>query len=421
MSINLTTRGDRFIPSRSVQNQTRAVARYSLQPATNTLQRVFRDAMFPHTDDVLCLSGQAHKRPQTLHPARATFVFERALDLPGLSHEFTPHGVHWGNADLLAIFLNDTVYVQNLRGEPNAKSLPMENNPPTAVRWSPSTQPLLAVGSASGAIYKWEMGSAASTCKSLLTPKEGSQQKKVSCLHWLNENELFFTKGKHLKGYDLRQPSGQRTRVCATSAPNNPLVRLTGSSDGTRIASGSKNGCVKIYDVRQWDSALISIEAASGAPVQALQYHPIHRVLAYGTHTANSPLCIHKECDNGVRRVSTSHQIRDLTWLDHQTLATAHGGGPTSTKLIVWHYCSTLTDRPFEPLTALERMAARPEDPSWLEDTEILALAKAPDTSRDFLSVDSFESLCIWKDSEPTKKPKLARPISRFLTGPEMR
>lgn len=169
----------------------------------------------------------------------------------------------------------------NLRSS-NLKNLNFSNND---VTWSPLVDGVLATGATNGGVVVWNLNNAA---KSKIEHVFNAHQRTVNrvCFHSADPNCLLSgSQDGLMKLFDLRQ---REAVACATFVSNSESVRDVQFSPAafshTHFASVQETGNVELWDIRRSDRPETNFIAHDG-PVFACEWHPNqegHRWLATG-------------------------------------------------------------------------------------------------------------------------------------------
>ena len=242
------------------------------------------------------------------------------LDAPSLLDNYYINVLDWNRNHLIAIALNDTVYVRHDERKDNIK-LTSSSDYISSISWTNEGN-ILAIA-ASGSIQLWDVN----TQKRLRTMTGTS---RIGCLAW---NQHVLTSGNQegmIMNHDVRIANHH---TCTYYGHTKEICGLKWSPDGECLASGGNDKIVHVWQSNQ----LVHTFKEHTASVKALAWCPTQRnVLATGGGVKDG--CIRFwNCNIGscIKTVDTKSQVCSILWSKHhKELISSHGDH----QLYVWDY-----------------------------------------------------------------------------------
>ncbi|KAK6263678.1 hypothetical protein SCA6_019112 [Theobroma cacao] len=354
---------DRFIPNRSAMDFD--YAHYMLtqgrkiiektdnirSPCTEAYQKRLAEALNMNQTRILAFKN---KRPMSgrdmirsemgSQPAKKrryiSQTSERTLDAPEILDDFSLNLLDWGCNNVLAIALNDIVYLWDASNGSTSElvTINSEDGPITSVSWAPDGQ-LIAIGLNNSHVQLWDC----QVKRQLRTLRGGHRHgTRVNALAW--NNHILTTGGMDARviNNDVRVQEhtvecymGHQLEVCS----------LKWSSSGQQLASGGNDNLLFIWDRfmassnsrTQWLHKLDDHTAA----VKALAWCPFQRnLLASGG--SRSDQCIrfwNTHTGACLNSVDTGSEVCALLWNKHERELLSSHGFPDN-QLILWKYPS---------------------------------------------------------------------------------
>ncbi|XWS59328.1 hypothetical protein CRYUN_Cryun08bG0112400 [Craigia yunnanensis] len=262
------------------------------------------------------------------------------LDAPDILDDFYLNLLDWGCNNVLAIALNDQVYLWDASNGSASKLVTVnyEDGPITSVSWAPDGRHI-AIGLNNSHVQLWDC----QVRRKLRTLRGGHQHEtQVAALAW--NNHILTTGGMdaNIINNDVRVQEhivecyrGHRLEVCG----------LKWSSSGQQLASGGDDNMLFI-----WDRSMASSTSRTQwlhrhedhtAAVKALAWCPFQgNLLASGGGVSDQ--CIkfwNTHTGACLNSVDTGSQVCTLLWNKHEReLLSTHGF--TDNQLILWKYPS---------------------------------------------------------------------------------
>tara|TARA_R110002050_G_scaffold67051_3_gene145282 strand:- start:401 stop:1705 length:1305 start_codon:yes stop_codon:yes gene_type:complete len=319
---------------------------------------------------------------------------ERALNAVGLVDDFYLNLLDWSSTDLVAIAMGRDVYVWNNYTEEATKMLQLENefDYVTSLKWHADGR-VLALGTASNTVQLWDAG------KQKKLREEAYHSARVSSMSW--NNNVLSTGGKDhiICNVDIRSA----TKVSSFQGHDGEICGLQWSPDGSKLASGSNDDKVMIWENSSGNNnsngnrqanlpntalhvPLMVLKKHIGA-VKALAWCPWKQdLLATGGGSIDKHINMWNtktgECE---KSVNTQSQVCAIVWnKQYRELASSHG--TEINQVAVWKYSS------MTKLVELSGHTAR-----------ALHMTQSPDGS----SVVSAggDTMCFWKLWEKREMP----------------
>ncbi|MQM04114.1 hypothetical protein Taro_036908 [Colocasia esculenta] len=398
--------GDRFIPTRSLMNMD--LARSSLiprsgnappetfpSPAKQAYRRFVEQNLTLDSEGktfkMLVFKGSPRKSggrlllvDEMLHedlgksknrPPRIRTVptsADKVLDAPNLADDYYLNLMDWGQKNILAIALGQSLYLWNAAngGIQELLNVGSDELQPTSVRWSADGEKL-AVGFMNATIEIWDAASARQVRK-----LEGHTG-RVSSLSW-NHNLLSSgSRDTSIINHDARASSSSASRF---QAHTSDVCGLRWSGSGNLLASGGNDNLVCVWEAsnRRPSRPLHRLEGHSAA-VRALAWCPFQsNVLASGGGTEDRCIKLwNTQTGNCTGSADGGSQVCALEWNRHRKeILSAHGF--VHNQLCLWSYPS------MSKIGELKGHAGR-----------VLHLAQSPDGST-VASAGADETLRFW-------------------------
>lgn len=315
---------------------------------------------------------------------------ERILDAPGMLDDFYLHLLSWSAANLLAVALQNNIYIWNADTGSAHHLCGLGDDPPqryySSLEWSTQDSNLLALSSGppENEIELWN-----ATTGTQAMSLHG-QAHRVGALAW---NGHLLASGAR-DGTILLHDTRSRSRVASITPHMGEVCGLSWAPDGTQLASGGNDNLVQLFDVHRMDAPRAVLRGHTAA-VKALAWSPHQaNLLATGGGTEDTTLrfwntvsgsCTHSVC--------TTSQICCLLWSKHSNeLVTSHGF--SDYQLTIWKY-PTLAS-----LAELKGHSAR-----------VLHLAISPD-GQTVVSAAADETIRFWKCFAKQDEPGMRSPKS---------
>ncbi|KAJ6968923.1 cell division cycle 20.2, cofactor of APC complex isoform X1 [Populus alba] len=339
-------KGGKENPTATVNSPSREAYRKQLAEALNLNRtRILAFKNKPPTPVELIpqdhLSSSLHYQAKPAKPRRyIPQTSERTLDAPDLVDDFYLNLLDWGSKNVLAIALENTVYLWDASNGSTSELVTVgdEDGPVTSVNWAPDGLHL-AIGLNNSNVQLWDSAS----CKQLRALR-GCHRSRVGSMAW--NNHILTTGG--MDGKIINNDVRIRSHIVETYRGHQQEVcGLKWSASGQQLASGGNDNIIHIWDrsvassnsATQWFHRLEEHTSA----VKALAWCPFQgNLLASGggggdrsikfwnTHTG--------ACLNSI---DTGSQVCALLWnKNERELLSSHGF--TQNQLVLWKYPSML-------------------------------------------------------------------------------
>lgn len=291
--------------SRDLQNEL-----YSLSPVRQELQR-------------LLLSPQ--KKPRNISK-----VPYRVLDAPELSDDFYLNLVDWGQQDVLAVGLGDSVYLWDGSTQSVDRLCNLSNKDKvTSINWIGSGTHL-AVGTLKGLVEIWD-----STKMKCVRTMSGHTL-RVSSLAW---NEHILSSGSRDRTILNRDVRIESHYVNKFEAHKQEVCGLKWNVEENKLASGGNDNKLFVWDAL--NTTPLHLFSDHTAAVKAIAWSPHQRgVLASGGGTADKSIKTWNTLTGSLtNNVNTGSQVCNLIWSKNSNeLVSTHGF--SRNQIIVWKYPS---------------------------------------------------------------------------------
>ncbi|KAI8998131.1 WD40-repeat-containing domain protein [Gaertneriomyces semiglobifer] len=302
---------------------------------------------------------------------------EKILDAPGLSDDYYLNLLDWSSTNMLAIALENTVYLWNGNtGEASQLCQVARNDQYVAsVQWAPDGSHL-AVGLSEGDVEIWSLES----LKKMRTMR--GRTSRVGVLSWDKNVLSSGARDGSIWNHDVRIA---QHRVAQLIQHESDVCGLKWRPDGQFLASGGNDNQVVIWDARSSIPKFTKTEHM--AAVKALAWCPWQlNTLASGGGSHDRKVHFWNSSTGGkIATVDTDSQVTSIIWsLEYKEFFTAHGF--PNHHLSLWKYPS------LTKVGDLEGHEAR-----------VLHTALSPD-GQTVATGASDENLKFWKIWETRKK-----------------
>ncbi|KAK6454690.1 substrate-specific activator of APC-dependent proteolysis [Scheffersomyces xylosifermentans] len=283
---------------------------YSLSPVRQESQK-------------LLLSPQ--KKPRSISK-----VPYRVLDAPELSDDFYLNLVDWGQQDILAVGLGDSVYLWDGATQSVDRLCNLSNKDKvTSLNWIGSGTHL-AIGTSKGLVEIWD----ATKIKCVRTMSGHSL--RVSSLAW---NEHILSSGSRDRTILNRDVRIENHYVNKFESHKQEVCGLKWNAEENKLASGGNDNKLFIWD--GLNTKPLHHFTDHTAAVKAIAWSPHQRgILASGGGTADKTIKTWNTLTgNLVHDVNTGSQVCNLIWSKNSNeLVSTHGY--SRNQIIVWKYPS---------------------------------------------------------------------------------
>jgi cell division cycle protein 20 (cofactor of APC complex) len=324
-------------------------------------------------------SNSIRKNMKRILPSEPSHV----LDAPDLKDDYYLNLLHWSSSNIIAVALNQSVYLWHALDGRIDKLTTLENSDDyiTSVQWS-ATDNSLAVGTSGNIVELWD-ASRLTKIRDLL-----GHSSRVSSLSWNGNSISSGGRDSMIINHDIRSARNIQSRYIGHQQE---VCGLSWSPDGSTLASGGNENLLCL-----WDAAMSSRSNNRGlsesntyspriqnndhtAAVKALAWCPWERnVVASGGGTVDKTLRIWNSTNgSNIKCVDTGSQVCAIQWSDTQKeLVSSHGF--SDNQLILWKYPSMTKIQEFRGHTS-----------------RVLHLAKSPDGAT-ICSASADETIRFW-------------------------
>ncbi|KAM5148149.1 cell division cycle protein 20 homolog [Mantella aurantiaca] len=328
---------------------------------------------------------------------------DRVLDAPEIRNDYYLNLIDWSSQNLLAVALNDSVYLWNYMSGDIVLLLQMENSEEyvSSVSWIKEGN-YLAVGTSNAEVQLWDVQQQ-KRLRNMV-----SHSSRVGALSWNNHILSSGSRTGHIHHHDVRVA---QHHVATLSGHSQEVCGLKWSPDGRYLASGANDNLVNIWPSVQGDSgdftAVQTFTQHQGA-VKAVSWCPWQsNVLATGGGTSDRHIRIWNVCSGTcLNSVDTHSQVCSILWsTTYKELISGHGFAQN--QLVLWKYPAMTR------VTELKGHSAR-----------VLNLSMSPDGCT-VASAAADETLRLWKcfevDPVTKKEKEKARSSSKSIIHQSIR
>ncbi|KAK6464866.1 anaphase promoting complex, Cdc20, Cdh1, and Ama1 subunits [Scheffersomyces coipomensis] len=239
---------------------------------------------------------------------------ERVLDAPGFVDDFYLNLLAWSSTNLLAIGLEDAVYVWNAStGSVGILCELPDKCMVTSLRWSDDGS-YISIGKEDGLIEIWDIESNTK----LRTLNCDNHQTRIASQCWNNHMLTSGSRIGNIYHSDVRLP--QQITSKSENVHTAEICGLEYRSDGIQFASGGNDNLVSIWDVRQSHSSTsgqpLFTKTNHKAAVKALSWCPYQpSLLATGGGSSDKTINFWNTTTGArVNTIETGSQISSLNW-----------------------------------------------------------------------------------------------------------
>uniref|UniRef100_A0A3P9N3Q3 Cell division cycle 20 homolog n=1 Tax=Poecilia reticulata TaxID=8081 RepID=A0A3P9N3Q3_POERE len=378
--------GDRFIPARN--NKQMDVANFLLtkenEPADANPPRILLFTNFPQVSTPASL-----KKNRYISSAP-----DKILDAPGLRNDFYLNLLDWSSRNVLAVALDNSVYLWDASQGDITLLLTMERQQDyiCSLSWTKEGS-YLAVGTSDCKVQLWDVENQ-KRLRSMI-----SHTARVSSLSW---NDYILSSGSrsgYIHHHDVRVPNHH---ISTLSGHSQEVCGLKWSPDGRYLASGGNDNLVCLWPRVQEgssnsDGQLIRRLSEHQGAVKALAWCPWQsNILASGGGTSDRHIRIwNVNSGSCVNSLDTQSQISSLVFApNYKELVSAHGFAHHN--VAIWKYPS---------LCKVSELNGH--------DGRVLSLVLSPDNAT-VATVAGDETIRLWKSFEmdPVKKKAKERLVN---------
>ncbi|XP_037673750.1 cell division cycle protein 20 homolog [Choloepus didactylus] len=396
--------GDRYIPHRSASQMEVASfllsrdsqPEHSQTPTKKDLQKAWAlnlNSFDVEAAKILCLSGKPQIAPEghqnrlkVLYSQRATpgsrrkscryipSLPDRILDAPDIRDDFYLNLVDWSSGDLLAVALDNSVYLWSASSGDILQLLQMEQpgDYVSSVAWGKGGH-YLAVGTSRAEVQLWDVQQ-----QKRLRSMTGHSA-RVGSLSW---NSYILSSGSrsgHIHHHDVRVAEHH---VATLSGHSQDVCGLRWAPDGRHLASGGNDNLVNVWPRAAGGGGWVPLHTFTqhqGA-VKAVAWCPWQaNVLATGGGTSDGHIRVWNVCSGACLGAVDAHcQVCSILWSPHyKELISGHGFAQN--QLVIWKYPT------MAKVTELRGHTAR-----------VLSLTLSPDGAT-VASAAADETLRLWR------------------------
>lgn len=240
---------------------------------------------------------------------------DRVLDAPALVDDFYLNLLAWSLTNLLAIGLEDAVYVWNASTGSVGLLCELPNRSiATSLRWSDDGS-YISIGKDDGHIEIWDI----ETNTKLRTLNCDNHQSRVALSAWNRHILTTSSRAGTIYNSDVRLPSHVTSKF--EGAHSAEVCGLEYNKSGQQLASGGNDNLVCIWDIRQStqgiDKALpLFTKTSHTAAVKALSWCPYQsNLLASGGGSNDKSINFWNTISGArVNTIETGSQISSLNW-----------------------------------------------------------------------------------------------------------
>jgi cell division cycle 20-like protein 1, cofactor of APC complex len=345
-----------------------------------------------YNDDDIMLSHQDKKPRRQQDIPKTAF---KVLDAPDLRDDFYLHLLSWSKADVLAVALNDSVYLVSGHGRSVTRLMslrPIGNHNPrphyvTCVCWNEIEPHYLAVASSEGIVYVFDAVHVQCIVALKVPPvyREQAQRDIATVIAWNRSTLCAGGQQGLLYFWDL-QSANRHACFKALHPHRGNVCSLAWHSDRTQFATGGNDNLVMLHDVRNPRQPLLVLRGHSAA-VKALSWCPFQRdTLVTGGGSVDQTIKIWKtSAPTGPlqKSIPAGDQICTFEWnpIHHELISAS---GYLQSELVVWQFPQ------MRRITELKYHSKR-----------ILYTAMSPDGST-IVTGGGDERLALWQVNPPS-------------------
>lgn len=266
----------------------------------------------------------------------------KVLEAPSLLDDYYLSLVAWSKTNLIAVGLEDTVYMFNFLSNSVKKHFSIPRSGVSGVFGTDNDVNSyvcsltyeeggysLAVGDSLGQIHITDVE------KNKMASSSFAHTSRIGSLHWQENVLISGSRDKTVRLFDMRQNLAHP--VYSFSGHIQEICGLKLSPDNNYIASGGNDNQLLLWDIRKMK--LLGSLGEHEAAVKALAWCPKKRsILISGAGTADRKLRIFDtaKCEQ-LAKIDTGSQVCNLTFdRDGDSLISTHGY--SLNQMIVWNY-----------------------------------------------------------------------------------
>lgn len=277
-----------------------------------------------------------------LRPVKIERQPVKVLEAPSLLDDYYLNLVAWSKTNLIAVGLEDTVYMFNFLSNTVKKHFSVPNGSSTSMfsRSSDTSNYVCsltyddsglnaAIGDSSGQIHITDVE------KNKTLSSSTAHTSRIGSLHWQENMLVSGSRDKSVRLFDMRENTAQP--VYSFTGHIQEICGLKLSPDNNYIASGGNDNQLLLWDIRRMK--LLGSLGEHEAAVKAIAWCPRQRsVLVSGAGTADRKLRIFdtSKCEQ-LAKIDTGSQVCNLVFdRDSDSLISTHGY--SLNQMIVWNY-----------------------------------------------------------------------------------
>ncbi|KAJ3411245.1 ubiquitin-protein transferase activating protein [Chytridiales sp. JEL 0842] len=317
------------------------------------------------------------------HRRRINIMPERVLDAPGLVDDYYLNLLDWSTENLVAVALEDTVYVWNATTGAVTDFCKLDetgdgSTAPSSIsslQWS-SDGSHLAIGTGRGNTQIWDLESA------IKVRTMSGHASRVGVLSWDKHIVSSGSRDGSIWHHDVRVA---QHKVSELLGHTGEVCGLKWRADGALLASGGNDNLVNIWDARS--SVPKFTKTNHNAAVKAIGWCPWQLNLVATGGGTNDKMVHFWNSTTGSKlsSIDTGSQVTSIIWSrEYKELVTSHGF--PDNQLTIWGYPS------------LARIVDLPG-----HDSRILCASMSPD-GQTVVTGASDENLKFWKVFERREK-----------------
>ncbi|KAI9141013.1 WD40-repeat-containing domain protein [Paraphysoderma sedebokerense] len=297
----------------------------------------------------------------------------RVLDAPGLPRDIHLNLLDWSSKDVVAVMLDQVYCWDANNGAVSALGDSTKFDDITSLSWVDDGG-LVALGTSSGDVQIWDVES-----KSKIRTMQG-HTKRVGVLDWNGPLVTSGSKDGEIHYHDSRIPNHA---IRKWKNHSDEVCGLKWRRDGALFASGSNDGLVNVWDVRNAKPLFTKHEHTS--MVKALSWSP-HRtnILATGGCISDQTIRLwNSSSAELLSTTTTASPITSLFWSrEYNELLSVHAG--RSEQIKIWECNSTYTTPSLRKIKDLQ------------EDSDTMLYSALSNDGQTVVTAGTGEHLMFW-------------------------
>jgi cell division cycle 20, cofactor of APC complex len=323
---------------------------------------------------------------------------KKVLDAPELMNDYYLNLLSWGQNNILAVALGQSVYLWNEQTGKIDELMVLDGSTyVSSVNWSDANgSSYLAVGTSDSVVQLWDVA-AFKQVRSM-----NGHSSRVGALSWNNYIVSSGSRDSTIVHHDVR---ARAHNIATLAGHRQEVCGLSWSPDGTTLASGGNDNKLCLWKA----SSTIGSSARTHSPTFCLEQHsaavkaiawcPWERnLLATGGGTADRTIKFWNTSNGALlNSVDTGSQVCSLLW-SHSEKELLSSHGYSQNELCLWKYPS---------MTKVKELTGH--------TSRVLHLAASPDGST-VVSGAADETLRFWEVFGPNRKAGKAGSAATELT-----